>query len=370
MESDISTKRLEPSQLQQAASLLQRGGVVAFPTETVYGLGANAFAPEAIAKIFEAKGRPSDNPLIAHIADIEQLSLLASEVPELATLLFNAFWPGPLTLVLKKQPAVPNEVTAGLDTVAIRMPRDPIARELIRLADTPLVAPSANRSGKPSATTWQAVLEDLEGRIDAVVCGDPTQLGIESTVIDVTSREPVILRHGSITEEMIAEVLRDAPEKNSKIVASQISSVAPHASNNIELEKRSPGTRHRHYQPQAQVRLCSVIEGNVTEGKVTERKVTEGTPIDNPLAQPTEPWAWIGLSAPPKQLASIPKRVEVCDSIEVYASKLYTFFRSCDAEAIPTIYCEKVPAKGLGRALMDRLSRAAASADGPADAIK
>jgi len=365
MESDISTKRFEPSQLQQAASLLQCGGVVAFPTETVYGLGANAFAPKAIAKIFEAKGRPSDNPLIAHIADIEQLSLLASEVPELATLLFNAFWPGPLTLVLKKQPNVPNEVTAGLDTVAVRMPRDPIARELLRLADTPLVAPSANRSGKPSATTWQAVLEDLEGRIDAVVCGDPTQLGIESTVIDVTSREPVILRHGSITEEMIAEVLRDISEKNSKIVPSQISSVTSQDSSNIELEKRSPGTRHRHYQPQAQVRLYSVIQGNVTEGNVTE-----GTPIDNPLAQPTEPWAWIGLSAPPKQFASVPRRVEVCDSIEAYASKLYTFFRSCDAEAIPTIYCEKVPAKGLGRALMDRLSRAAASAESPADATK
>lgn len=356
MESDISTKRFETSQLQQAASLLQRGGVVAFPTETVYGLGANAFAPKAIAKIFEAKGRPSDNPLIAHIADIEQLSLLASEVPELATLLFNAFWPGPLTLVLKKQPNVPNEVTAGLDTVAIRMPRDPIARELIRLADTPLVAPSANRSGKPSATTWQAVLEDLEGRIDAVVCGDPTQLGIESTVVDVTSRAPVILRHGSITEEMIAEVLREAPEKNSTIVPSQIASVASQASSSIELEKRSPGTRHRHYQPQAQVRLCSVSEGNVIEGNITE-----GTPIDTPISQPTEPWAWIGLSAPPNQFASVPKRVEVCDSVETYASKLYTFFRSCDSEAIPTIYCEKVPAKGLGRALMDRLSRSAAS---------
>lgn len=346
MESDISTKRLEPTQLQQAASLLQLGGVVAFPTETVYGLGANAFAPKAIAKIFEAKGRPSDNPLIAHIADIEQLSLLAVEVPELATILLNAFWPGPLTLVLKKQPTVPNEVTAGLDTVAIRMPRDPLARELIRLADTPLVAPSANRSGKPSATTWQTVLEDLEGRIDAVVCGDPTQLGIESTVVDVTSYAPVILRHGSITEEMIAEVLRNASYHSPNLFQSHPTTAATFASSDKDLEKRSPGTRHRHYQPQAQVRIYSFDTQTFNRNKNLES---------------APPWAWIGLHSAPNIFDSVPTHTLVCDSMEAYAAKLYSFFRSCDSQGIKTIYCEQVPAEGLGRALMDRLSRAATS---------
>jgi L-threonylcarbamoyladenylate synthase len=331
MESPISTQRLATTELQQAASLLQQGGVVAFPTETVYGLGADAFAPRAIRKIFQAKGRPSDNPLIAHIANENQLDLLAIQVPQLARDLMAAFWPGPLTLVLKKQPAVPNEVTAGLDTVAIRMPRDPLARELIRIANTPLVAPSANRSGKPSATTWQAVLEDLDGCIDAVICGDPTQLGIESTVVDVTTEIPVILRHGSITEEMIAGIVRDTKKP---------------VTTSLDFEKRSPGTRHRHYQPQAQVRIYAL-------------KPETSNP--NHEIEPVTPWAWIGLQPSPTLLGTVPMQVLVCDSIEAYAANLYAFFRTCDSHGIRTIYCEQVPPNGLGRALMDRLTRAASS---------
>lgn len=331
MESDISTKRLDPTELQQAAYLLQHGGVVAFPTETVYGLGADAFASQAIRKVFEAKGRPSDNPLIAHIACRNQLDLLAIEVPQLAKDLMAAFWPGPLTFVLKKQPTVPNEVTAGLDTVAVRMPRDPLARELIRLADTPLVAPSANRSGKPSATTWQAVLEDLDGRIDAVICGEPTQLGIESTVVDVTTELPVILRHGSITEEMIAGIFRNAKRP---------------VATSLDFEKRSPGTRHRHYQPQAQVRIYAFDAETSNANQVKES---------------VAPWAWIGRQPAPTILGTVPKQILICDSIEAYAAQLYSFFRACDSQGIRTIYCEQVPSDGLGRALMDRISRAASS---------
>lgn len=333
-----STQRLTTSELDRGAELLKLGGVVAFPTETVYGLGACAFKPDAIAKIFLAKGRPSDNPLIVHIASASQLDLLVEHVSEVAKILIAAYWPGPLTLVMNKRPEVPTVLTAGLNTVAIRMPEHQAALELIRLADSPLVAPSANRSGRPSATTWQAVIDDLDSRIDAVVCGEPTRLGIESTVVDVTGEYPVVLRHGSITQEAINATMM-----------SKVGPTASRAAMNIEssddgLLKRSPGTRHRHYQPRAKVILYSHDE------------------IDSPFPLPAsvqERVAWIGLE-PTNHLMHASEMSRVCGSIEEYAANLYSFFRECDNSHIDKIYCQSVPKQGLGTALMDRLSRAAA----------
>ena len=184
----------------EAAEFIKRGGIVAFPTETVYGLGANVFDEKAVAKIFEAKRRPADNPLIAHIADIGQIGMLATEITESAKKFIDAFFPGPLTIVLRKTAKVPLIATAGLDTIGIRMPRSALAHQFLAACGTPVVAPSANLSGRPSPTTWQAVLEDLDGRIDCILQGDATEIGLESTVVDCTSAVPVILRGGSVSD--------------------------------------------------------------------------------------------------------------------------------------------------------------------------
>ena len=359
-----STQRLTTNELDRGAELLKLGGVVAFPTETVYGLGACAFHPDAIAKIFQAKGRPSDNPLIVHIASTSQLNLLVENVSEVAKILMEAYWPGPLTLVMKKRPEVPSILTAGLSTVAIRMPEHQVALELIQRADSPLVAPSANRSGLPSATTWQAVIDDLDGRIDAVVCGEPTRLGIESTVVDVTDEIPVVLRHGSITQESIEATISARFGSNNSHASAEAHRVATqqvaaepidiHAAEVAALDarmKRSPGTRHRHYQPRAKVILLPL-----------EMQPAKSQPPDSePLRT-----AWIGLETSDGIEANVTsihsyELTRACPSIEAYAASLYSFFRECDANRIDRIYCQSVPNEGLGRALMDRLSRAAAS---------
>ena len=192
--------------LAEAARILGRGGLVAFPTETVYGLGANALDEQAAAKIYEAKGRPSDNPLIAHIAKRSDLEVLVKEIPEAAKKLMDAYWPGPLTMIFYKSSLVPYTTTGGLDTVAVRMPDDAIARRLIELAGVPVAAPSANTSGRPSPTAADHVLQDMDGRIEMIVDGGPVGIGVESTIVDVTEETPVLLRPGAITMEMLQEV--------------------------------------------------------------------------------------------------------------------------------------------------------------------
>jgi L-threonylcarbamoyladenylate synthase len=322
------TLRIATDQLQIAADFLRTGKTVAFPTETVYGLGADALNAQAVEKIFLAKGRPSDNPLIVHIASIAQLDGIASDISVLAKNLIERFWPGPLTIVVRRKPQVPNIVTAGLDTVAVRMPEHATARELIRLADRPIVAPSANRSGRPSATTWESVLADLDGRIDAIVCGGPTRIGLESTVVDATGTEPIILRHGAITQEMIASACGEV------------------ASGSSELQVRSPGTRHRHYQPQAKVQLVEDLLkldpssqrcGMIGLSEAEHRDLIE-TRLKNRFPQAT---------------------VHLCSSLDEYASNLFEFFRQCDRLGLDRIYCQRVAHLGLGRAIMDRLQRAA-----------
>lgn len=302
-----------------AAQHILAGEVVAFPTETVYGLGANIFDEAAIQKIFVAKGRPSDNPLIAHISDLADLPLLASHVPPAAKQFIQHFFPGPLTLVLPKQANIYARATAGLDTIGIRMPKHPVALRFLRACGVPLVAPSANLSGKPSPTTWQAVQADLDGRIACILQGEQAEVGLESTVVDCSQEQPILLRAGAITLEQLQAV----------VPSTQFAQ--PGASG----PARSPGLKYKHYAPQAQVEIIT----------------------DPRQLAPSSDAAFIGLH-PPLATAGF-KRLQLCRNLEEYAHLLFWFFRDCDEAGVKVIYCEGVSESGLGLALMDRIKRAA-----------
>jgi L-threonylcarbamoyladenylate synthase len=301
----------------KAAEFIKNGGIVAFPTETVYGLGANIFDEKAIEKIFKAKQRPADNPLIAHVGNLEQINLLVSRITPNARKFIEAFFPAPLTLVLPKAEKVPLIATANLETIGIRMPRNKLAQEFLRECETPLVAPSANLSGRPSPTTWQAVHEDLNGRIDCILQGETTEIGLESTVVDCTSSIPLILRSGAITLE---DLQREVPE--TKIYQVKKDEII-----------RSPGLKHRHYAPRAKVVLMSDVRCQMSDVRRA---------------------AFIGLEKPEESF----ELMELCISIEDYAHSVFDFFRQCDRQNIETIYCETVEETGIGLALMDRLKRA------------
>ena len=301
-----------------AAAVLRRGGLVVLPTETVYGLAADATDPDAVARVFEAKGRPSDNPLIVHVADVASVEAIAHTTP-LAVALFDAFAPGPLTLVLPSRGTLPDAVTAGLDTVALRIPALDIPREVIAQAGVPLVAPSANRSGRPSPTTWQAAHADLDGRVDAILRGDPSRLGLESSVVDATGETAILLRPGGVSLEALRAVVPGAR------------ALAPGEGGT----ERSPGLRHRHYAPRARVRLLASLAD----------------------AAPRPDACYIGLEAPPDGYG----RAEVPPDLATYARRLFAFFREADAAGLVRIDALTVPEAGLGRALMDRLRRAAAA---------
>jgi L-threonylcarbamoyladenylate synthase len=304
---------------EEAAAFLRRGQLAAFPTETVYGLGADALQAGAVESIFEAKGRPADNPLIVHLADRAQLSTVAAAVPDVVAPLLDRFVPGPITLILPKHPSVPSVVTAGLDTVGVRWPRHALAQAFLAACDTPVAAPSANRSGRPSPTTWEAVQEDLGGRIACILQGGRTEAGVESTVLDCTATSPTVLRPGAVPVEALREAIGPVD------VGEEGDDDAP----------RSPGTRHRHYAPAARVRL-----------------------VDGPAeAVPGPDAAYIGLDPPvPDDFQPVCVPVDV----EAYAHDLFDFFRRCDAAGCAVIYAQTVAPEGLGRALTDRLRRAAA----------
>jgi L-threonylcarbamoyladenylate synthase len=300
----------------EAAKFIKQGGIVAFPTETVYGLGANIFDVEAIGKIFIAKNRPNDNPLIAHVGNLEQIKLLVSEITTTAQKFIKVFFPAPLTLVLPKSEKVPLIATANLETIGVRMPRNKLASEFLKSCGTPLVAPSANLSGKPSPTTWEAVFEDLDGRIDCILQGETTEIGLESTVVDCTSDVPLVLRSGAVTLEQLREIV---PETRVYQIKKD------------EMPK-SPGLKHRHYSPRAKIVLLS------PKSKVKSPKSK----------------AFIGFDKPDFKF----DKMKICESVEDYAHEVFNFFRECDRENIETIYCEMVEEKGIGAALMDRLKRA------------
>ncbi len=302
---------------REAANILKSGRVVAFPTETVYGLGASIYHADAIRQLFRAKGRPGDNPLIVHIYSVQQLNEVATEINDAANTLIEHFFPGPLTLVVKKNICVPASVTAGLDTVGVRCPANPIAREFLLHCGCPVAAPSANLSGLPSATSWETVFEDLNGKIDCVLRGEASSIGLESTIVDCSGALPVLLRAGSITFEQLQTVV---PE----ITASGVM--------NKENPPKSPGLKYPHYAPKATILLWRNGEKRVAEPRS----------------------AYIGLSAPPKDILLL----KVCDSLEAYGRELFSFFRLCDAKGIKVIYCELPSNQGLGRAIRDRILRA------------
>lgn len=310
-----------------AASILKRGGVVAFPTETVYGLGADAFSEAAVARVFEAKQRPADNPTIVHCADISHARDVAVELPDAAEALLSAFAPGPITVVVPRKRAYPELVTAGLDTVAIRIPSHPLAHALIRAAGRAIAAPSANLSGRPSPTTWEAVYADLDGRIDCILSGELSEVGLESTVVDCTVEPVRVLRPGGISGAEIFGAL-SSPSRETT------SSDKPEPSDII----RSPGLLHRHYAPRANVVV-----------------VEPGEPIHETKGK----GAYIGI-APPIATETLDP-VLICASVEEYARALYSFFRKCEVENVATIYCSRAPDAGIGTALNDRISRAAAA---------
>jgi L-threonylcarbamoyladenylate synthase len=303
----------------EAARFIKLGGIVAFPTETVYGLGADVFDEAAIAKIFAAKQRPKDNPLIAHVNSVDEIKLLTPEIPHHARKLIDSFFPGPLTIVLRKSEKVPLIATAGLETIGIRMPCLSLAKDFLAACSVPVSAPSANLSGRPSPTTWQAVLEDLEGRVDCILQGEATEFGLESTVVDCTSADPVLLRKGAVSIESLRTVV---PEIS-------------FADSNDSATLRSPGLKHTHYSPHAAVVLVTKEMEFFTAGSN----------------------AFIGLHQP----AGFVGMLRICDSIEMYAASLFEFFRECDRAGIAAIYCETVAETGIGAALMDRIRRASES---------
>ena len=242
------TKQIKDEELAEAAQILRDGGLVAFPTETVYGLGANALDEAAAKKIYAAKGRPSDNPLIAHISCLEELKPLVAYIPETGRKLAEAYWPGPLTMVFPKSDIVPYGTTGGLDTVAVRMPSDPVANRLIRLAAVPVAAPSANTSGRPSPTTAQHVWQDMEGKIEMILDGGPVGIGVESTIVDVSGDVPTLLRPGAITMEMLRETV-------GRVEIDPAIQAPPSA----DLRPKAPGMKYRHYAPKAPV---TVVRGD------------------------------------------------------------------------------------------------------------
>ncbi|MGI6123069.1 MAG: L-threonylcarbamoyladenylate synthase [Acetivibrionales bacterium] len=320
-----------------AAKALREGNLVAFPTETVYGLGANALSTDAVKKIYEAKGRPSDNPLIVHISEVSELNKLVMEIPEAARLLIKAFWPGPLTMVFRKSNLVPDIITAGLETVAVRMPDSPIAQRLIKEAGVPVAAPSANLSGRPSPTTYKHVMDDLYGRIDYIIDGGPCQVGVESTVLDVTTDIPIILRPGGITLEMLESVL-------GKVNTDSVLEIKGN------IKPRSPGMKYRHYSPKAEMVLISgkadavaeKINKLISESRKQGLRVGVLTSIENAN----------------KYDADVIVKAGSVKHAEQIAAGLYDSLRTFDEEKVDIIYSETFEEKGIGRAIMNRLKKA------------
>jgi L-threonylcarbamoyladenylate synthase len=320
----------EASLIAEAAAVIRAGQLVAFPTETVYGLGADGLNPTAMSQIYTVKGRPPDNPLILHLASQDQLPVVAATVPAIAHILMQAFWPGPLTLVLPKTALVPDLATAGLTTVAVRMPSHPIALALIQASDTPLAAPSANRSGRPSPTTAQHVFDDMNGSIPLILDGGPTAIGVESTVLDVTCSPPLLLRPGGIPREAL-EALIGPLQKTT----------------DASLHRRSPGTRYRHYSPQARVFILDEVSTEALQGAVaaTIRCHTR-----------------VGCLLHRLELEEVPSGVivrRIGGSLEDYARALFAGLRQFDTLGVEAIIVEGVAEVGLGVAVMDRLRRAA-----------
>jgi len=332
----INKKDMDENLINKAAHIIHNGGVVAFPTETVYGLGADGLNKRAVEKIFKAKTRPSDNPLILHISSIDELFPLVQEVPDLAYRLIEKFWPGPLTLILKKSKQVPDIITAGLDTVAVRMPDHPIASSLIATAKRPIAAPSANISGRPSPTRAEHVVEDMMGKIDMIIDGGETGVGLESTVLDLSSSTPTILRPGGVTYEELKKVLPNLGQDESIIEPDET--------------PLSPGQKYRHYAPKAEMHLYigdleKIIE---TINKDSLQLIGQGKKV--------------GIMATEESKAGYKKGiVKVVGSrkkMETIANNLFKTIREFDKEDVDIILAEGVGLDNIGTAIMNRMIKA------------
>lgn len=326
--------------IKTAADIIARGGLVAFPTETVYGLGGDAFDVNASARIYEAKGRPSDNPLIVHIAALEDLYSLTDNVPDKALALAKEFWPGPLTMIVDKKSCVPDTVTGGLSTVAVRLPSHKIARDLIKTSRTFIAAPSANLSGRPSPTRAEHVIEDLSGRVDMIIDGGDIEIGLESTIVDLTEDVPVILRPGYITMEMIEDVIGDV-RLDKALMTGVSDGVAP----------KAPGMKYRHYAPKAEL---TIIEGE--RDKVINR-------INSFVEEGRRRNCKVGVMLTAETYDMVEADVKISlgsgDSNEEIARNLFATLREFDETGVDVIYSEGFGDNGLGQAVMNRLLKAA-----------
>lgn len=338
----INSEKPEEEKIRIAAETIRKGGLVAFPTETVYGLGADALNESAVRKIYLAKTRPFDNPTIVHVADKGDVYRLAKKVPELAKKLMDAFWPGPLTIVLEASEIVPEITRGGLETVAIRMPRHKVALELIKLSGTPIAAPSANLAGKPSPTSAEHVIKDLYGKIDIILDSGPTAVGVESTVLDLTCEIPHILRPGGVTYEELKRFISNVEVHPSVL-----------AKNEVEHQKaRSPGMKYRHYAPKAEMLL---VEGDL-EKAVKKIKT---------LAEEYSKLGYrVGILATDETLHEysniwLVKSLGSRRNLESVARNLFRLLRELDDENVDIIIAEGFPHNGIGLAITNRLRKAA-----------
>lgn len=324
--------------IRTAAKILREGGLVAFPTETVYGLGGNGLDGRACEKIYIAKGRPSDNPLILHISALEELSAIAAEISPAARLLMDAFWPGPLTLIFKKQEIVPAKATGGLDTVAVRFPNHPVARAIIRAAGLPVAAPSANSSGKPSPTRASHVAYDLDGKIDMIVDGGATQWGLESTIVDVSGEIPVLLRPGAVTKEMLTAVVGRI-EIDPTILQKPTGDFQP----------KAPGMKYTHYSPKAEVILVKgaafteKINALAAAGRAAGKRVGVMATEETKAGYRADVVLSLGSRANPAEIGA----------------NLFQTLRQFDFLGAEVVYAEVFPEEGEGMAIMNRLNKAA-----------
>ena len=325
--------------IEEAANVIKSGGIVAFPTETVYGLGANALNEEAVKKIFIAKGRPQDNPLIVHVAN-KDIDNLVEEVPEVAKKIMDKFWPGPITIIMKKKDIIPNVTSANLDTVGIRMPSNKVALKLIELTNTPIAAPSANISGRPSPTDIERCIEDLTGRVDYIIGGEKSNVGVESTIVDCTVTPPLVLRPGGITLEMLQEI--DPSIEIDKGIMQKPSD---------DLKPKAPGMKYRHYAPNAKVKI---IKG---DRKKTIEKINEM--IHNYIDEGKQ----VGILSS-KENASYYEDGEILvigskDNLNEVAKNLFEALRSLDDKKVDVILAEAYEEEGVGLAVMNRLQKSA-----------
>jgi len=334
----LKREKLNKTTVRQAGSILRKGGLVAFPTETVYGLGADALNEKAAEKIYAAKGRPSDNPLIIHIADMEDLEKIAEFIPEKAITVAEKFWPGPITMIFEKSEIVPYGTTGGLDTVAVRMPSDEIAQELIKAGGGFIAAPSANTSGRPSPTAAEHVVEDLSGKVDMIVDGGSVDIGVESTILDMTVNPPMILRPGAVTKEMLSELIGEVAEDRTMMT---ISDTAP----------KAPGMKYRHYAPKGDL---SIVEGPMelvieAINRMASHRISQGYKVGIIGTEETVS----------RYTKGIVKSVGTREDEATIANNLYGILREFDADEVDYIYSESFATGGIGNAIMNRLLKAA-----------